>query len=98
VGVGVDQAGHEDAPAAVHGLRGGVVGGSVADGHQGVAGDGDRAGGVLGVLLIHRQEQSIRQKQVAGLGHGSWGLEVVEDGYRLAWFECLPGGAAPCIV
>jgi hypothetical protein len=80
VGVGVNQAGHDDRIGAVDRL-GGVVGGSDlvgrANGDDGVAADGHRAVFEHVVLLIHRDDGSAAQQDVYGFGHFILQMSVV---------------------
>ncbi len=74
VGVGVDQAGHDDCVGAVDGFRGLIGAGDLvrrADGNDGIAADGHRAVLEHVVLLVHRHDGSAAQQDVYRFSHGS---------------------------
>ena len=67
MGVHVDQPGHQDFAAAINGLAAGVIGNHVvlrSDGHDGIALNGDRSGGILVETLIDRENMSIGEQYV----------------------------------
>ena len=68
--VGVDEAGHDDAPAAVDALDWLEIAGDVADGEDRVAAMAIEPGRER-ELLVHRHDEGVGEEQVAGPSHDS---------------------------